>query len=188
MTNAREAVATELQRLFEEGFVVVDLETTGFPTQRRVEIIEVAILNHEGRMLLNTLVKPIGKIPPEASAVNGIYASDVAEAPPFTAVYPQLRELLHGQPVADYNFTFERGMFDRVCELHDLDPISPSLWYCPMRGYQRYKNRHRFTKLTSACSSEQIVVANAHRALGDCLMTLELMKKMAEPTEQSLQK
>lgn len=177
--NNRQQAALQAQQLFDTGFVVVDLETTGFPNQKTVEIIEVAILNHLGEVLLNTLVKPEGRIPYGASAVNGIYDDDVKDAPPFAHVYPQIVDLLHGKSVAAYNFSFERGMFDRVCERHNLDPISPSLWYCPMRAYQRYSNRNSFTKLTVACATEEILIKNAHRALGDCLMTLELMKKMA---------
>jgi DNA polymerase III epsilon subunit-like protein len=37
-----------------------------------------------------------------------------------------------------------------------------------------------FSKLVVACEKEGIPVQNAHRALGDCPMTLVLIRKMAD--------
>src|SRR5215207_708918 len=150
--SRRLEVATQAARLLQEGFVVLDFETTGFPTDRHVEIIEVGIIDHQGNTLMNTLVKPRRPIPYGASRVNGIYDEDVKDAPCFADVYQQLASLLHGKQVAAYNYTFERGILDAVCPNFNVDFISPFNWYCPMRSYQHFASSRKFFKLTMACA------------------------------------
>jgi DNA polymerase III subunit epsilon len=178
--SRRLEMAGEAARLLQDGFVVLDFETTGFPTDRHVEIIEVGIIDHQGNILMNTLVKPRHPIPYGASRVNGIYDVHVEAAPPFEDVYQQLADLLHDKQVAAYNYSFEQGIINAVCRNFQVDYIAPSLWYCPMRSYQKFANSGKYFKLTVACSREDIHIENAHRALGDCLMTLELIKRMAK--------
>ena len=52
-----------------------------------------------------------------------------------------------------------------------------------MRAYMRYYGRGRYTSLVRACQRERIIVKNAHRAIGDCRMTLALVQKMAATAE-----
>jgi DNA polymerase-3 subunit epsilon len=179
MNLKRETAAWEAAYLLETGFVVLDFETTGFPNDPLVEIIEVGIIDHMGTILMNTLVKPRRPIPYGASRVNGIYDKDVKDAPPFEEVYPQMMALLHGKQAAAYNFTFERGILQTVCRQFTVEVIKPAHWYCPMRAYQKFAGGYKFVKLTTACSREGIQVENAHRSIGDCLMTLELIRRMA---------
>ena len=41
-----------------------------------------------------------------------------------------------------------------------------------------YRGNYKWQKLIHAARQQGIEVQNAHRALGDCLMTLAVMKKM----------
>lgn len=177
--HLRKQMAGRAADLIKNGFVVVDLETTGLDYDPKVEIVEVAVLNHQGETLLNTLVKPVHKIPRGASRVHGIYDRDVALAPTFEQVYPQIKEVLHGQAVIAYNFTFEQNIFKALCSRHQQIAFEPTSWHCAMRAYQAYTGSEMFTSLTKACLRESVTVENAHRALGDCLMTLGLIRKMA---------
>lgn len=165
-------------QLFEEGFVVVDLETTGLAVPD-VAIVEVAVVDHHGEILLNTLVNPACRIPILASQVHGIYDEHVAKAAVFEAIYPELAELLAGRNAVAYNHEFEISIFNIVCKRLDLPSFPDTLWHCAMRAYSDYRRQRKFYKLTNACQNEGIVVADAHRALGDCVMTLHLMQKMA---------
>lgn len=62
------------------GVVTWDLETSGL---RRDESEILSISAACGGHTFNTFVRPTKPIPPEASRVNHIYDSDVADAPPF---------------------------------------------------------------------------------------------------------
>jgi DNA polymerase-3 subunit epsilon len=172
------AMAERAARLLNDGFVVIDLETTGLDNDPQVEIVEVAITDHTGAVLLNTLVKPRGRIPAGAARVHGIHDADVVDAPHFEDVYPELARLLGGQCVVAYNFTFEQNILTAVCHRHGL-PIIESDWRCAMRAYSAFRGQRGFIKLVDACAHERVDVVDAHRALGDCRMTLALIRKMA---------
>jgi DNA polymerase-3 subunit epsilon len=175
----------EAAQHFLRGGVVVDVETTGFANDPFVEIVEVAIVDHQGEVLLNTLVKPRRFIPWGATRVHGIYDEMVQEAPPFEEVYLRMLAHLQDAQVAAYNFSFERDIFKQVCRQYQMPAIQPAKWYCPMRAYQAFRGLPKFFKLTAACAAESIPIERAHRALGDCQMTLALIQKMAEgPTHE----
>jgi DNA polymerase-3 subunit epsilon len=174
----RDGIIQQAARLFEKGFVVLDLETTGLVRDPQVEIIEVAALDHEGQELINTLVKPERRIPYAASRVNGLYDKDVVNAPPFLEVYPKIAEVLAGKTVITYNVDFDKPVLNRVCRRAE-QPVISAKWFCAMLAYSAYRNYLGFIKLTTACKYERIIVADAHRAMGDCKLTLALMQKMA---------
>ncbi len=176
----RRAVAERAARLLRDGFVLIDLETTGFPTDPGVQVIEVTVLDQTGVVLLDTLVRPQGHIPDGASRVNRIYDADVANSPAFPEVYPQLAGLLNDQIAVAYNYTFEQDVLSAVCRRYALAPFRPRGWWCPMRAYATFTGVQRYFKLTEAVFREKIPVTNAHRAIGDCRMTLALVRKMAE--------
>lgn len=179
MDEHKQAI-TEVKHLFETGFVLIDLETTGLITDPRVEIIEVAIITHQGEVLLNSLVKPKRRISPEATKVHRISNKNVAGAPDFRKIYPQLVVHLHKQRVVAYNVEFEQKILAMVCNRYEQAPIIPNEWHCAMQLYAAFKRSERFFRLGMACENENILVDNAHRALGDCRMTLALLHKIAE--------
>ncbi|MCU0499775.1 MAG: 3'-5' exonuclease [Anaerolineae bacterium] len=159
------------------GCVIIDLETTGFVSPT-VEIVEIAVIDQTAKVLLHTLVKPQRAIPIGASLVHGLYAEHLEDAPPFEQVYDQLKAVLSDRWAIAYNHTFEEGILKSVCAQHGQAPLRVN-WFCAMRGYQSFRGLHHFTKLTEACQSEGVKIENAHRALGDCLMTLKLLEKIA---------
>jgi DNA polymerase-3 subunit epsilon len=179
MEYSRQAVAAQAAQLLQDGFVLIDLETTGLDRDPNVEIVDVAIINQRGEVLLNTLVRPQGRIPPEASRINGIFDENVADAPPFAQVYDDIARHLNGQMVVAYNYTFERNILNTVCHRHSMPRFTPKEWWCAMRSYQSFTWSVRYIPLTKACTRERIRIENAHRALGDCRLTLALVHLMA---------
>ncbi|MEG3904814.1 3'-5' exonuclease [Microcoleus sp. B4-C5] len=85
------AVLWAREQLSQNDWVILDTETTGLV---RAEIVEIAIINHLGEMLLNTLIKPTVPIPAEAAYLHGISDAMVADAPSFPEVYPRIVEVL----------------------------------------------------------------------------------------------
>jgi DNA polymerase-3 subunit epsilon len=178
------AVAQQARQYLERGCVIVDFETTGFVSPT-VDIVEIAVLDQDGQVLLNTLVKPTGRIPYRASLVHGIYDDDVKTAPTFAEVYTAFCNVVGSQPVTiAYNDEFERGILRAVCHRYE-QPVPSLEWQCAMRAYMAYARQYKFSKLGVACQQEGVRVDNAHRALGDCSMTLHLLRKMAAYTESA---
>ncbi|MDQ3512045.1 MAG: 3'-5' exonuclease, partial [Chloroflexota bacterium] len=88
--------------------VFLDTETTGLGPD--AEVVDVAVIDVLGRVLLDTLVRPHGHIPPDASRIHGIYARHVADAPSWGEVQPRLCEALAGRRVVVYNAPYDWGV------------------------------------------------------------------------------
>src|SRR5260370_41154751 len=61
------------------------------------EIVEICIVDGNGAVLINTLVKPMGTTHPDAAAKSGITDSMLSPCAPFSAVARRVRDLLNGQ-------------------------------------------------------------------------------------------
>lgn len=179
----------------EGNFVVLDTETTGL---ERGEICQIAIINSSAEVLLDTLVKPVNPIPFNATQIHGITDEMVQDAPGFVDLLAQLRTILNQTNVIVYNAVYDRKMLHQSAEAAAIDRTDWKLlsdWWCAMEAFAQiygdwnsYRHSYRWQKLTTAARYYRIPVNNAHSALGDCLMTLEVCKRMAQsyksdPTE-----
>jgi len=185
--NPRDKAATQkwardLMQL--DNFYVLDTETTG--AGKTDEIIQLGVVDKHGETVFDVLLKPTVQIQPGASAVNGIYAEDVADAPNFAEIHHQVLDVLKGSVLIAYNMDFDWRMLSQTATRYRKPPIRVKKKACAMKEYARFRgdwnSRHRqyrWHKLTNACGFEGIEVRDAHNALGDVLMTLELIKKMA---------
>ena len=175
------------QNLMNSRFFVLDTETTGLGKQD--EIVQIGIVDKDGRAVIDELVKPTIPIPFGASKVHGIYDSDVENAPNFSDIYTELSKLLAGQVVLAYNMTFDWRMLQQSGDKYGLPNIRTHKQdrHCAMRQYAQYKGQRRkgwrgykWHRLGSAVDQEGLEVKDAHNALGDARMTLALIRKMAE--------
>lgn len=165
------------------GALILDTETTGLgPT---AEIVEIAIIDTAGAVLLDTLVKPVRPIPAGATAIHGITNAQVEDAPDWTEVQPLVSDLLVGLPVVIYNAGYDCRLIEQTARRSGLPP--PVFHAeCAMLAYARfwqqwddYRGDWRWQKLTAAAMQQGVRVEGAHRALADCFMTLEVVRSMA---------
>jgi DNA polymerase-3 subunit epsilon len=167
-------------------FVVLDTETTGLDNG---EICQIAVIDARGVVLLDTLVKPVGRIPADATRIHGITDSHVANAPSWAEVSAQLEKLLTGRDVVIYNATYDRKMMHKSAEAAKLpktDWKQLARFWCAMEAFAEvygdwndYRGNYRWQKLTTAASYYHVPTNNAHSALGDCKMTLAVCRHMA---------
>jgi DNA polymerase-3 subunit epsilon len=168
-------------------FLVLDTETTGL---RWGEVCQVAIIDHTGAVRLNTLVQPMEGIPDAAARIHGITGDQVADAPCWREVAPTVKQIIQGRDLVVYNAAYDRKMLHCSAEVLDMDRIewlAVARWHCAMLAYAAfwgdwndYHGNYRWQSLTNACRQQKIEVQAAHSALGDCLMTLELVNKMVQ--------
>lgn len=172
-----------------DSAVVLDTETTGL--DHSAEVLEIGVLSLAGDVLMDQLIQPwVVESWPEAQRVHGISPKMVADAPTLAAVLPTLRDVVAGKTVVVYNADYDRRLLyqsARVCcadkfEWLFLDEVD---WRDVMDPYARFwgapgpRGRARWQKLTAACQQQGVVVADSHRAIGDCRMTLALLQKLA---------
>jgi DNA polymerase III subunit epsilon len=173
------------QALFDlDDFLVLDTETTG--TSARDEVIQIGVVNKHGETLLDALIKPTIPIPPFVTGIHGITDAMVQGKPPFPAIYDDLAALFDGKPIIVYNAPFDKRLLQQTAQKWALPPLDLGAMDCAMKMYarfygekQRNKRNYRWKSLKFACETEGIERVNAHWAINDCRMTLELLRKMA---------
>lgn len=169
------------------NFIVLDTETTGLG--REAEIVQIAIIDSRGKVLLDTLLKPTKPIPADATRIHGITNGQVATAPTMALVYPRILNVLQGRDVIIYNADYDRRLLHQSSRAHGLSVLWDSVvgsWTCAMLAYAEYHGEwnpyyrsYKWQKLGVACQQQGISVVDAHSALADCRMTLALVRRLA---------
>lgn len=168
-----------------ENFLILDTETTGLNDG---EIVQIAILNPTGETVLDTLVKPYRGIPEDARRIHGISLEMTANAPHWNDLVPHIYNLLQGRDVVVYNADYDRKMFYQSTEKAGIVKINWKVvanWWCAMDAYAKfwgewddYHGSYRWQRLSNAAQQQAIEIKDAHSALGDCLMTLAVIRAM----------
>jgi len=166
-------------------YVILDTETTGHETTS--EAVSVAVVQSDGRVLLNTLCHPTKPIPQEAIAIHGITNEMVKDVLPFPTEL--LAEILNNRNVIIYNAGYDVPILYSSTEkaaLPYIDWYNIANYYCAMEAFAKiygdwndYRRNFRWQKLSTAASYYKIQQDEAHGALVDCLTTLKVCKAMA---------
>lgn len=147
----------------------LDTETTGLTARDR--IVEIAMVDEGGEVLLNTLVNPLRKIPKEASAIHGITDDTIRGANPPTL--EQLEEriigLVTGRRLVIYNAAYDMrylpertgGAAARVECCMDRFASYYGEWHDYYRSF-----KWQSLGVAAECAGHQWA-GNAHRALAD---------------------
>jgi len=149
--------------------LIIDTETTGLGPDD--EIIEITAIDCSGDIKLDTLIKPIKKIPADSSRIHGITNDLVINAPALDSLWAeQLSQLLGGRALCIYNSEF------------DLRMIKQSLYGRHRQVWDEYYNHYKWFKLTTAARECSIQLPErAHRSLADAELTRQLLLFLAEP-------
>jgi len=168
-----------------DNFYVLDTETTGFG--KSDEVVQIGIVDKQGNVVMNQLIKPSIPIPPDASGVHGIYDVDVEDAPSYKDVYIHLSKLVAGEVLIAYNMDFDWRLMQQSNARYRLPDFRTGKRHCAMKQYAKFNGKwnsrrrsYIWHKLGDAVMREGLNVENAHDAVGDVLMTLALIKKIAE--------
>lgn len=167
-------------------FVILDTETTGL---RDGEICQMAVVQCDGIVLLDVLVKPTAPIPASATAVHGITNDMVEDSPSWAAIAPEVRRQLEGRNIIVYNAKFDRMMLHQSAEKNGLAKVdwkTISNWYCAMEMFAEYRGlwdeyhgNYKWARLGVAMQFFGIQGGQFHTAIDDCMNTLQVVTKMA---------
>jgi DNA polymerase-3 subunit epsilon len=188
LTDRQQAIQTA--RAWVDKFpLYLDTETTGLGSE--AQIIDIAVVDASGQIILNTLIKPTCLIPAEATAIHGITDEMVARAPSFDVLWPFLFALLQKRTVITFNADYDFRLIEQsataweyVRESLDRDVCQ----CCAMTLYAQYygdwndfRGNYKWQSLANAARQCKIPWApgTAHRALADTLMAREVMLHMA---------
>jgi DNA polymerase III subunit epsilon len=179
------------QKMLSANVVFFDTETTGLSNDD--EIVEIAIVDKTGKILLNSLVKPKQKIPTSAQKIHGITNNNVKNAPSWDELHIQVMDIFsNAEYVIAYNMVYDWRMLLQTVQGYDLEKNYQSLGkiekklHCAMHRFasfygewNEYFGDWTWQKLSTAAKYFDIEQKNAHRALDDTVTTLRLVEKLA---------
>jgi len=187
ISTSSELAVEQARAWWEEAPLYLDTETTGLSETDRV--IEIALIDAEGRPLLDTLVHTTRPISSRARKVHGINHDMLENAPRWDKVAEQLQTLLAGQAVGLYNAGFDLKMIHQTNRQHWIswDPTSGLRTFDLMELYAQYRGikrpgrpgNRRFS-LEDAARQSGLPLTNTHRAKDDALLTRALHRYLTE--------
>jgi DNA polymerase-3 subunit epsilon len=181
-SKARLSAIQKARQILIEKPIYLDTETTGLTEQD--EIVEIGIVDHDGKILLDELVKPSRPIPADATRVHKITNKMVADSLSWIALWPTIREVLFNRYVGIYNADFDirmmrqsmRGLQGQVSiNAFDVMHLYARFW----GEWDSRKNGYRYQSLSTAGLQANISLPNSHRAVDDALLTRELLLHIA---------
>jgi hypothetical protein len=135
-------------------------------------VMEVAVVDcATGETLLDTLVNPEVPVTDGAFAVHEISDEMVADAPTFDQVLPDLLRVTVGRTVLAYNEEYDREVVKGDCRRLELAPGHlgrAATWDCVMEARSTWEGVR-----------EWLPLAGGHRALGDALAALDVLRQLA---------
>lgn len=185
---ARRGAVREARAVVAQNPVVIDTETTGMGA---AQVIEVAILDLSGRVLLETLVRPAGPIPERAGRTHGISDEAVAQAPTWPEVHERVAQALAGRKVVAFNAEVHVPLLMQTAQRHGLQLQLPqarvtclmmldSAWTASQRD-PRSMTGWRWRSLSAAAREHGYrPTGRARRAAEGCRMAVHVLRSMAE--------
>jgi DNA polymerase III epsilon subunit-like protein len=172
-----------------DAAAILDTETTDLNGY----IVEIAVLSMRGEPLFSCLVNPLVPIEPGAQRVHGLTDADVASAPNFSDIWPEIARLLQGRRVVAFGAVFDqetlvRELWRLFPDIRDAKTVAPWIasenWLCAKYLYAEFAGfwnarfgSYRWLPLPDA----------DHRALEDCRALLRLLDLIAKDPGQAMQ-
>ncbi|MDC1394928.1 3'-5' exonuclease [Bacteroidia bacterium] len=186
LTRLRNNIILHSQRIVnnKDNYVILDTETTGL--KKNDVILQLGLIDLDGNVLMDTLIKPSKRkrFSASATAIHGISMASVKNAPTFSELYPEIRRVIRDRELLIYNAPFDVRILEQTAEQDDIELESWNAT-CVMNLYNGYVgewNSHynsiKWQKLPSG----------DHSAIGDCLATLKILNKMADSKIQEVPK
>lgn len=194
---ARRQASEWARTMLDEDFVILDTETTGLWPED--EIVEIAVIDRAGAVLLNQrihpqdparLLKRDAKSGICAADIHGIMPNMLEDQPRFPEVYERLRSFISLKPLVIYNADYDMKMLNQDCARHGLamplvSPVCAMKQFAAWRGIPgKYPGEYRWAKLEEAVIllgvESDSFGEDVHSALGDCQRTLAVLTGMAQ--------
>lgn len=160
-----------------DSYVVFDIETTGF-TPDKAEIIEIGAIrmkNGEPCGAFHSYIKPYGYLPPHITALTGITAEMVDDAPRIEKVLLDFFGFLDGEPLplVAHNSSFDCRFLTAYCAALGKD-------FCKYTVVDSLKLARRYVPIK--CHKLEVLKDHfrlniaSHNAIDDCRVTAYLVE------------
>jgi DNA polymerase-3 subunit epsilon len=172
------------------SIAVIDFETTGLDSEndRVLEMGIVLFENGELQDRKNWLIDPGIPVPEEARKIHGISDEDLANAPRFDEIFPEVVGLLSGRLPVAYNAGFDKkfllaefARYQRALDVPVPAALRPEVvWIDPLVWVRELHKYEKGKKLTDVCERMGIDIGQAHRAADDATATGWVLLRLAK--------
>ena len=166
----------------QEGYVVIDLETTGLnsSSDEIIELAAIRIINHKIADQLEILVKTEKGVPKVITELTGITEEILEEkGTVLSSAMERFCEFIGQSTIVGHNIAFDRSFLKEACRktnrMNLKNPAKDTLDLARRRidDIDDYK-------LHALADYFQIKVEEEHRALSDCITTFQVFEKLNE--------
>lgn len=164
-----------------EKWICLDCETTGLDPNKD-EIISLSIVNQDGKILFDKLIKPVATTYfPRATAINGISWHTV-KAKPYLREFRDdlMRILMDYNVVVGYNISFDMEFIYNFfnCRLSNKLIDVKTMYSNYKKVPNKYTGDYKWFKLED-CASDLGYVSNSyHNSLEDVKATIYCFNKL----------
>jgi DNA polymerase-3 subunit epsilon/ATP-dependent DNA helicase DinG len=162
----------------EQTYVALDLEMTGLDEDD--EIIEIGAVKFQGETVLETfsqLIKPRAPLSLKITRITGISSDDLASAPRFSEVAPDLVRFLGNYPLVGHYVGNDMTLL-QTHGIHVPQPIYDTFELATL-----LISRVPAYKLTTLTEFLGIPYQEAHRALNDADMTRQVFLRLLQQVD-----
>jgi DNA polymerase III subunit epsilon len=164
---------------FNERSLIVDTETVG--SGSTAEIVEIAFGDAEGRLLFQSLVRPVfNRISSRTWAQSRFDRGELEHAPYWTDIWPEVYALVSNRLLIAYNAGFDRRTLAAACERHNQSTTERG-WRCAMQLVKKVAGVKRSLTLAEACALYGLP-GGTHRAAADVKATYHLLNALKNST------
>ncbi len=172
--------------MFEDSFVIVDLETTGLSPQNSeiIEIGAIKVVNNKVVDTMDVFVRPSRPLSHFTTQLTGITNEMVDEGLNIKEALKVFDEFSDGMRLMAHNAKFDMGFLDKYMKIN-LGKNAPTdtldtllLSRAIVKGPQNYK-------LGTLANFFNIDYSGAHRSLRDCEITFEVYNNIRKIYEEN---
>lgn len=182
MQKVQRIRAAQAKKNREEGYVVVDVETTGLRADQH-EIIEIAairVVNHEAVDTFSTLIRIDTAIPAAIVTLTGLSDDMLRESGvPLPEAMQEFLAFTANRRIVCHNAAFDYAFLKAACRKCHL-PEFKNPYADTMQLAKRQLDDVPNYKLATLAEHMGIDATRTHRALDDCRMTYALFEKLNE--------
>lgn len=184
--SLRRALPPPPRALWEEEWVVIDVETTGGSPKsghRVTEVAAVRVVGDEIRETFSTLINPRRPIPRQITALTGIDDAMVATAPGFEEVVPQLAGILEGRVFVAHNAPFDWRFLSAETE-RATGRVPAGRQLCTVRLARKLLPQLPSRSLDALAHYFGLENDARHRAKGDAVATARLLLRLLDMLDE----
>lgn len=164
--------------IYDENFIILDTETTGL--RRTDEVIELGIISSDGEVLYEGLFNPDFDIDSIIMKITGIRNGDLYDAPYFEDEWDEIKSIIRGKTIIGYNVLFDIRMLEQTMSKYNIMDDLKNIYDSAIDARKIVMNLCNFDSYKQEDVAKSLGVYNhqAHRATNDCLILLDILKKL----------